>query len=128
MKTAKKIILVEDNVADVELTKIAFRKLELPLEIIHVPDGHELIDLLREVNFDDIALRYLSSSSFTLGYRKNRPIIFGNTKARIIASENLITASSLTAAPITTKAKNSNLNVTSAAFPFPNRNFHDCKP
>ena len=67
MKTAKKIILVEDNVADVELTKIAFRKLELPLEIIHVPDGHELIDLLQEVNFDDIALILLDLNMPKIG-------------------------------------------------------------
>lgn len=56
MRTANKVILVEDNLADVELTKLAFEKLEMPLEVIHVFDGYQLIDLLKEENLEDVAL------------------------------------------------------------------------
>ncbi len=38
-----------------------------------------------------ITARYLVSSSFTLGNRKNNPIMFGKTIAKIIASEKSIT-------------------------------------
>ncbi len=67
MRTAKKIILVEDNIADVELTKLAFRKLELPLEVIHVFDGYELIDLLKKLNLEDIVLILLDLNMPKLG-------------------------------------------------------------
>ena len=53
-----------------------------------------------------MASTYFVISSLTLGNKKNKPIIFGNTNARIIASENLITASNVAAAPITTNNKN----------------------
>ena len=67
MRTTKKIILVEDNVADMELTKLAFRQLELPLEIIHVYDGYELIDLLGTANLEDVALILLDLNMPKLG-------------------------------------------------------------
>ena len=53
-----------------------------------------------------MAVKYLSNCFLTTGKRINNPIIFGNTNARIIASENLITASKVAPAPITTKTKN----------------------
>ena len=56
MRLAKKIILAEDNIADVELTKLAFRELDLQLEIIHVFDGQQLIDLLKVSPLEEIAL------------------------------------------------------------------------
>ncbi len=67
MRTTKKIILVEDNIADMELTKLAFRKLELPLEVIHVFDGYELIDLLENSNLEDVALILLDLNMPKLG-------------------------------------------------------------
>ena len=67
MRTAKKIILVEDNIADVELTKLAFRQLELPLEVTHVFDGYELIDLLKKLNLEDIALILLDLNMPKMG-------------------------------------------------------------
>ena len=67
MRTANKIILVEDNVADVELTKLAFRKLDLPLEVIHVFDGHQLIDLLKDSNLEEIVLILLDLNMPKLG-------------------------------------------------------------
>jgi two-component system, chemotaxis family, response regulator Rcp1 len=39
----KKVILVEDNLADVELVKISVRELTMPVELIHVGDGQELL-------------------------------------------------------------------------------------
>ena len=67
MRTTKKIILVEDNLADMELTKLAFRQLELPLEVIHVYDGYELIDLLGTTNLEDVALILLDLNMPKLG-------------------------------------------------------------
>lgn len=67
MNTAKKIILVEDNVADVELTKMAFNKLELPLEVVHVFDGYELLELLKKLNLEDIALILLDLNMPKIG-------------------------------------------------------------
>ncbi len=67
MRTTKKIILVEDNIANMELTKLAFRKLELPLEVIHVFDGYELIDLLENSNLEDVALILLDLNMPKLG-------------------------------------------------------------
>ena len=46
---------------------MAFRKLELPLEVIHVFDGYELIDLLKQVNLDEIALILLDLNMPKLG-------------------------------------------------------------
>lgn len=67
MRTTKKIILVEDNLADMELTKLAFRQLDLPLEVIHVYDGYELIDLLGTTNLEDVALILLDLNMPKLG-------------------------------------------------------------
>jgi hypothetical protein len=56
-----------------------------------------------------IAAKYLLSSSFTFGNKKNKPTIFGNTIPSIIASEKLITEFNVADAPITTKARNKSL-------------------
>ena len=48
---------------------------------------------------------YLVYSVPTFLNRNNNPIIFGNTRASIIASENLITASRVTTAPKTVNTK-----------------------
>ena len=53
-----------------------------------------------------MALRYSFNANFTFGNRKSNPIMLGKTKAKIMASENLITASKVAAEPITTKSKN----------------------
>ncbi len=55
----KKIILAEDNLADFELTKLAFDELHLPVEIIHVGDGQELITFLQDAPLNEIALMLL---------------------------------------------------------------------
>lgn len=57
--TLKKIILAEDNLADFELTKLAFEELNLPVEIIHVGDGQELLHYLEVAPLNEIALMLL---------------------------------------------------------------------
>lgn len=53
-----------------------------------------------------IALRYLESSSRTLGNKKKRPITLGTAMANIIASEKSVTAPKLAAEPIITNKQN----------------------
>ena len=48
MAASKKIILVEDNLADAELIKMALNKLAYDGEIVHCFDGQELLDLLEK--------------------------------------------------------------------------------
>lgn len=67
MKFAKKIILAEDNIADVELTKLAFEELELDLDVYHVFDGQQLMEYLRNQSFDDIALILLDLNMPKMG-------------------------------------------------------------
>ncbi|NJN34932.1 MAG: hypothetical protein HC817_12440 [Saprospiraceae bacterium] len=43
----KKVILVEDNLADVELVKISVRELDDVVELVHVGDGQELLNFLK---------------------------------------------------------------------------------
>ena len=56
MKNLRKIILAEDNIADVELTKIAFKELDLNLDVSHVFDGQQLMDLLKNSSLNEVAL------------------------------------------------------------------------
>ena len=67
MRNAKKIILAEDNIADVELTKIAFRELNLSLEVFHVFDGQQLLDELKVQPLDEIALILLDLNMPRMG-------------------------------------------------------------
>lgn len=48
MRVQSKILLVEDNLADVELTKIAFKNQKIGTEIIHCEDGKVALDFLKE--------------------------------------------------------------------------------
>lgn len=43
---AKKVLLVEDTFSDIELTKRAFQKTELDLDLVVAEDGKEALDLL----------------------------------------------------------------------------------
>ena len=56
MLKQKKIVLAEDNLADVELTKIAFSESPIPLDIVHVSDGQALLDYLKDEPLGNIAL------------------------------------------------------------------------
>ena len=46
MKAAHAILLVEDNPADVEITRRALRESDAPVELIVVRDGQEAVDYL----------------------------------------------------------------------------------
>lgn len=48
MRVQSKILLVEDNLADVELTKIAFKNQKIGTEIVHCEDGKVALDFLKE--------------------------------------------------------------------------------
>lgn len=52
MRTTSKILLVEDNLADVELTKIAFENQNIRSEIVHCADGKVALDFLRDHSID----------------------------------------------------------------------------
>ncbi|MBL7814423.1 MAG: response regulator [Saprospiraceae bacterium] len=52
----KKVILVEDNLADVELVKISIKELEKPVELVHVGDGQELLNFLQSAQLNEIAV------------------------------------------------------------------------
>ena len=52
----RKVILVEDNLADVELVKISVRELENPVELIHVGDGQELLIFFKTAVLSEIAV------------------------------------------------------------------------
>ena len=52
----KKIILVEDNLADVELVKISMREMRNPVELIHVGDGQELLNFLKSAILSEIGV------------------------------------------------------------------------
>ena len=52
----RKVILVEDNLADVELVKLSVRELENPVDLVHVGDGQELLNFLKTAVLSDIAL------------------------------------------------------------------------
>lgn len=64
-----------------------------------------LFPFYAEVRFA-IRTIYFPNSFFTLGNRIKSPIMLGNTKAKIMASENLMTASNVMAAPSTVNNKN----------------------
>lgn len=68
-----------------------------------------------------MAFKYRASSSQSFGKRKNKPIIFGKTIARVISSENAITDPRVEAAPMTVKMQKSTLNERSATAERPNK-------
>jgi CheY-like chemotaxis protein len=49
------IVVAEDNLADVELTKIALADLNLPYKVVHAADGLELLEYLQTAPLHDIA-------------------------------------------------------------------------
>ncbi len=53
---SKKVILVEDNLADVELVRISIMELENPVELVHVGDGQELLAFLNTAVLNEIAV------------------------------------------------------------------------
>ena len=63
----KKIILAEDNPADVQLTKMAFEEVAPGLEVVHVADGQELVDYVSTAALTDIALILLDLNMPRMG-------------------------------------------------------------
>lgn len=54
MSTRKKIILVEDNLDDVRLTKLAFENLDIPAKFVHCANGEELLAFLKQEPLSNI--------------------------------------------------------------------------
>lgn len=52
----KKVILVEDNLADVELVKISVQDLDTTVDLVHAGDGQELLKYLETAQLNDIAV------------------------------------------------------------------------
>lgn len=67
MNGSKKIILVEDNLADVKLTKMAFGNLPIEVDITHFFNGQELLDHLSTAPLNDISLILLDLNMPKLG-------------------------------------------------------------
>ena len=67
MNSPKKIILVEDNLADVKLTKMAFGNLPMEVDIIHFYNGQELLDYLPKATLNEISLILLDLNMPKLG-------------------------------------------------------------
>lgn len=67
MSQLKRVILAEDNQADVELTKLAFKQVGIPVEIHHTFNGQELLDYLRSEPLDNIALILLDLNMPRMG-------------------------------------------------------------
>ncbi len=67
MSSPRKIILAEDNLADAQLTKIAFGELDISLEVVHVVDGQKLLDYLRTEPHEEIALILLDLNMPRMG-------------------------------------------------------------
>ena len=53
MSKSKKIILVEDNINDAELTILAFKKFYSDIEILHLKNGVEALDFIFNVANND---------------------------------------------------------------------------
>jgi CheY-like chemotaxis protein len=56
MNLTKKILVVEDNPADVELTRLSFQNISFPAELLAFQNGEELMNYLPGVAADEIAL------------------------------------------------------------------------
>ncbi|MEM1323025.1 MAG: response regulator [Bacteroidota bacterium] len=67
MGSPRKIILAEDNLADAQLTRIAFDELDVNLEVVHVVDGQKLLDYLKSSSHEEIALILLDLNMPRMG-------------------------------------------------------------
>ena len=54
MSVQKKIVLVEDNLDDVRLTKLAFENLEISSQFVHCINGEELLAFLKNEPLSNI--------------------------------------------------------------------------
>ena len=67
MGLPKKILLVEDNMADVELAKLAFQSISNELEIKHLLDGEELMRFLGNEAPENVGLILLDLNMPRMG-------------------------------------------------------------
>lgn len=67
MGLPKKILLVEDNMADVELAKLAFQSISNELEIKHLLDGEELMRFLGDEAPENVGLILLDLNMPRMG-------------------------------------------------------------
>lgn len=51
----KKVILVEDNMGEAELTKISYQDQSIPVEIIHCSNGEEFLNTLSNLDQSEIS-------------------------------------------------------------------------
>ncbi len=51
----KKVVLVEDNKAEADLTRIIYMEQSIPCEIIHCKNGEEFLTLLTSINQNEIS-------------------------------------------------------------------------
>jgi CheY-like chemotaxis protein len=56
MANTRKIIIIEDNLADVELVKLALYEATVPLEMVHFDDGYLFLEYLKTYPNEAIAL------------------------------------------------------------------------
>ncbi len=56
MHVKKKIVLVEDNPADVLLAEIALQNLNCKNELVHFSNGKDFVSYIPEANLDEISL------------------------------------------------------------------------
>ena len=56
MKRVRQILIAEDNLADLELIKSAFKEINLYAKITIVKDGQEMLDFFEKDNIEDLGL------------------------------------------------------------------------
>lgn len=78
MKINKKIVLAEDNPADVKLAQLALRGLPAEIEMVQVGNGKELLDYLRKTPHEEIAFVLLDL---------NMPMVSGHDFLQIRKTE-----------------------------------------
>ena len=59
MQQKSKILLVEDNLADVELTKIAFQSQQINSQIVHCEDGEKALHYLKDNSIEEFSYMLL---------------------------------------------------------------------
>lgn len=82
--TGKKVILVEDNLAEATLTRLAFQSKIQNAEIIHCANGEELFVLLNQIQLDDICYVLLDLNMPRIGGIEVLRIVGQHEKWRLL--------------------------------------------
>jgi len=67
MGSINKILVAEDNIADVELVKIVLYDLPVDIEVVHFPNGKELMEYLKANSLQNINLILLDLNMPKMG-------------------------------------------------------------